>query len=122
MQKFALTTVVPTTTYEPYSGGCSHAASNVLTVDASGFSVIYTSSTTQMTGWTISEKNVWKNFCVKFTLEVINDNTAFPTAALKITEIISRINAYVVYYATRKTKVYSIKIGIWGSIEQLCGC
>lgn len=108
----AQTTAVPT-------GDCSSASSVVLQV-VNGQTIFYTAAMESWSTWAAIEKANWKTFCTKIYNNYVISTTM--TEAEKVTAIIADINAYVAFYYYREEHVFSIQLGVWGSVGQLCSC
>uniref|UniRef100_A0AC35U8S9 ERAP1_C domain-containing protein n=1 Tax=Rhabditophanes sp. KR3021 TaxID=114890 RepID=A0AC35U8S9_9BILA len=70
--------------------------------------------------WTMSEKNTWKNACVNIQKRIITNNNL--SDDIKLEKIASTINDYTTYYKTRFSKINSIPIESFGSVEDFFKC
>uniref|UniRef100_A0AAF5DJT4 Uncharacterized protein n=1 Tax=Strongyloides stercoralis TaxID=6248 RepID=A0AAF5DJT4_STRER len=116
------TTEVSTTeaqTTAAITGDCSSASSVVLQV-VNGQTIFYTAAMESWSTWAAIEKANWKTFCTKIYNNYVISTTMTETE--KITAIIADINAYVAFYYYREEHVFSIQLGVWGTVGQLCSC
>uniref|UniRef100_A0A0K0EFP8 LysM domain-containing protein n=1 Tax=Strongyloides stercoralis TaxID=6248 RepID=A0A0K0EFP8_STRER len=101
------------------TGDCSSASSVVLQV-VNGQTIFYTAAMESWSTWAAIEKANWKTFCTKIYNNFVISTTM--TESEKITAIIAEINAYVAFYYYREEHVFSIQLGVWGTVGQLCSC
>ncbi|CEF62721.1 Hypothetical protein SRAE_1000099100 [Strongyloides ratti] len=113
----AATTEAPTTT--ALTGDCSTASSAVLQV-VNGQTILYTAAMDSWSTWAAIEKANWKTFCTKIYTNYVISTTM--TESQKVTAIITDINAYVAFYYYREEHIHSIKLGVWGTVGELCSC
>uniref|UniRef100_A0A0K0DRY3 MACPF domain-containing protein n=1 Tax=Strongyloides stercoralis TaxID=6248 RepID=A0A0K0DRY3_STRER len=101
------------------TGDCSSASSVVLQV-VNGQTIFYTAAMESWSTWAAIEKANWKTFCTKIYNNYVISTTMTETE--KITAIIAEINAYVAFYYYREEHIFSIQLGVWGTVRQLCSC